>query len=61
MTDGARAGRCEVTWAGPVPEGAPEIAAHFRALAGAGATWAVCAWPASLEAVAEAAGSLRDA
>ena len=49
--------RAEVTWGGPVAGTAPDIAAHLAALAGAGATWAVCAWPRSLEDVAEAAAS----
>ena len=32
------------TWAGPVPKGSvDELAAHLRALEGAGAAWAVCA------------------
>ncbi len=50
----AHARRGEVTWAGPVPEDAPSIGAHLRAMDEAGASWAVCAWPASLEAVVEA-------
>ena len=33
----------------------------LSAVAEAGATWAVCAWPDSLEAVAEVAGMLRGA
>ena len=37
----------------------PEATARLARLAGAGATWAVCAWPDSLEATAEAAGALR--
>ncbi len=52
-------GRCEVTWGGPVPGDVPEIAMELSELAGAGATWAVCAWPESLEAVAEVAAMLR--
>jgi alkanesulfonate monooxygenase SsuD/methylene tetrahydromethanopterin reductase-like flavin-dependent oxidoreductase (luciferase family) len=44
-----------VTWGGPVGAGTREVAAQLVALAEAGATWAVCAWPESLEAVAEAA------
>jgi alkanesulfonate monooxygenase SsuD/methylene tetrahydromethanopterin reductase-like flavin-dependent oxidoreductase (luciferase family) len=47
--------RCEVTWAGPVAGEVPEIARWLEEVAGAGATWAVCAWPDSIEAVAEAA------
>jgi alkanesulfonate monooxygenase SsuD/methylene tetrahydromethanopterin reductase-like flavin-dependent oxidoreductase (luciferase family) len=52
--------RCEVTWAGPVAGDVPQIAQWLQELAGAGATWAVCAWPESLEAVAEAAALVRD-
>jgi alkanesulfonate monooxygenase SsuD/methylene tetrahydromethanopterin reductase-like flavin-dependent oxidoreductase (luciferase family) len=52
--------RCEVTWGGPVPGEVDEIAPRLAELAGAGATWAVCAWPDSLEAVAEAATRVRD-
>jgi alkanesulfonate monooxygenase SsuD/methylene tetrahydromethanopterin reductase-like flavin-dependent oxidoreductase (luciferase family) len=57
----ALTGRCEVTWGGPVAGDVPEIALALTELAGAGATWAVCAWPDSLEAVAEVAHMLRDA
>jgi len=52
--------RCEVTWAGPVAGDVPQIAAWLTELARAGATWAVCAWPESLEAVAGAAALVRD-
>ena len=45
----------EVTWGGPVGATVPEAAARLGELAAAGATWAVCAWPESLEVVAEAA------
>ncbi len=51
--------RCEVTWAGPVAGDVPEIAQWLEEVAGAGATWAVCAWPESIEAVAEAAAFVR--
>jgi hypothetical protein len=51
----------EVTWGGPVGEMAAEAVARLSALAGAGATWAVCAWPRSLEVVAEAAEAVRSA
>jgi alkanesulfonate monooxygenase SsuD/methylene tetrahydromethanopterin reductase-like flavin-dependent oxidoreductase (luciferase family) len=51
--------RCEVTWAGPVAGEVPAIAQWLEEVAGAGATWAVCAWPESLEAVAEAAAFVR--
>lgn len=49
----------EVTWGGPVPGGVDEVAARFQELAEAGATWAVCGWPESLEVVAEAASVVR--
>ena len=45
----------EVTWGGPVPGGPLAVATTLRELADAGASWAVCAWPESLEVVAEAA------
>ncbi len=48
----------EVTWGGPVHGTVDEVAGHLRELAGAGATWAVCAWPESIEVVAEAAATL---
>jgi len=57
----ALAPRCEVTWAGPVAGEVPAIAQWLEEVAGAGASWAVCAWPQSLEAVAEAAGFVRRA
>ena len=53
--------RCEVTWGGPVPAGVAEAAEWLSELARAGATWAVCAWPESLQAVAEAAALVRGA
>jgi alkanesulfonate monooxygenase SsuD/methylene tetrahydromethanopterin reductase-like flavin-dependent oxidoreductase (luciferase family) len=49
----------EVTWGGPVGETVGETTARLSALAGAGATWAVCAWPDSLEVVAAAAEAVR--
>ena len=49
----------EVTWGGPVGDTVEEAAATLAAVAGAGATWAVCAWPGSLEVVAGAADRLR--
>lgn len=54
-----QAGRGEVTWGGPLPGGAVEMAERLGALRSAGATWAVCAWPGSLEEVAGAAALLR--
>jgi hypothetical protein len=49
----------EVTWGGPIGEDVPAATARLRELAEAGATWAVCAWPDSLEVVAEAARVVR--
>jgi len=49
----------EATWGGPVGDTVEEAASTLGAVAGAGATWAVCAWPQSLEVVAEAAAMLR--
>ncbi len=51
--------RAEVTWAGPVAGGVPQIAQRLTEVAQAGATWAVCAWPESVDAVAEAAARVR--
>jgi hypothetical protein len=49
----------EVTWGGPVGDTPDEAAATLGAVAAAGASWAVCAWPESLEVVAEAAAAVR--
>ena len=49
----------EVTWGGPVGETAEEATGRLGEVARAGATWAVCAWPDSLEVVAEAAEAVR--
>jgi len=49
----------EVTWAGPLPGGVDALVQRLKELAQAGATWAVCAWPSSLEVVAEAAAAAR--
>lgn len=51
--------RGEVTWAGRAPEEAGALAPWLAELAGAGASWAVCAWPGSLGALAEAAALVR--
>lgn len=48
----------EATWGGPIDEA--QLAVRLGALADAGASWVVCAWPSSLEAVAAAAADLRD-
>jgi len=42
----------EVTWAGSVPDEPRAATACLEAVRGAGATWAVCAWPRSLDTVA---------
>jgi alkanesulfonate monooxygenase SsuD/methylene tetrahydromethanopterin reductase-like flavin-dependent oxidoreductase (luciferase family) len=44
----------EVTWGGPVSTSVTEAAARLGELEAAGATWAVCAWPESLEGLARA-------
>jgi len=48
----------EVTWGGPVGHEVGPVLARLAGLAAAGASWAVCAWPGSLEVVAEAADAL---
>ncbi len=49
----------EVTWGGPVGGTVDEVAGRLEEVAGAGASWAVCGWPESLEVVAEAAAVVR--
>ncbi len=49
----------EVTWGGPVRGDPSAVSEQLRQLAEAGATWAVCVWPESLEAVAEGANLAR--
>jgi alkanesulfonate monooxygenase SsuD/methylene tetrahydromethanopterin reductase-like flavin-dependent oxidoreductase (luciferase family) len=49
----------EVTWGGPLEGSVAELAERLGELAEAGATWTVCAWPESLDAVAEAAARAR--
>ncbi len=49
----------EVTWGGPVGTSPAQAASQLIDLAEAGATWAVCAWPESLDAVAAAAETVR--
>jgi hypothetical protein len=44
----------EFTWGGPTGPGVEAVLAVLRRVADAGATWAVCGWPESLEDVAEA-------
>jgi alkanesulfonate monooxygenase SsuD/methylene tetrahydromethanopterin reductase-like flavin-dependent oxidoreductase (luciferase family) len=47
--------RCEVTWGGPLRGDVPAMAEWLSEIRRAGASWAVCAWPSSLERLAEAA------
>lgn len=49
----------ETTWGGPAGATGDEVGERLRQLADAGASWAVCAWPSSLEVVAEAAATVR--
>ncbi len=49
----------EVTWGGPAGDTPEEVATRLDAVASAGASWAVCAWPDSIELVAEAAARVR--
>jgi alkanesulfonate monooxygenase SsuD/methylene tetrahydromethanopterin reductase-like flavin-dependent oxidoreductase (luciferase family) len=49
----------EVTWGGPVGTTVDEATRRLTDVARAGATWAVCAWPESLEVVAEAARAVQ--
>jgi alkanesulfonate monooxygenase SsuD/methylene tetrahydromethanopterin reductase-like flavin-dependent oxidoreductase (luciferase family) len=49
----------DVTWGGPVGEGVEAATATLLDVAGTGSSWAVCAWPDSLEVVAEAAEAVR--
>ncbi len=49
----------EVTWGGPLPGSVDEAVPRLSELAMSGATWAVWAWPGSLDTVAEAADLVR--
>jgi alkanesulfonate monooxygenase SsuD/methylene tetrahydromethanopterin reductase-like flavin-dependent oxidoreductase (luciferase family) len=51
----------EVTWGGPLETSPTQAASQLVDVAEAGATWAVCAWPQSLDAVAVAAETVRSA
>jgi hypothetical protein len=51
--------RCEVTWAGPVAGDVSQVAQWLSELADAGASWAVCVWPRSLEELAQATALIR--
>ncbi|MGA2037054.1 MAG: LLM class flavin-dependent oxidoreductase [Acidimicrobiales bacterium] len=55
----AAAERCEVTWGGSVDGEVSQVAQWLYELAAAGATWAVCAWPRSLEDLSEVVEILR--
>ena len=44
----------EQSWAGPLRGGLQDVHHSLERLAEAGATWVVCAWPDSLELIAEA-------
>jgi hypothetical protein len=48
----------EVTWGGPVGDTVEAATTTLTEVAAAGASWAVCAWPDSLEVVAEAAAAI---
>ncbi|HUC05100.1 MAG TPA: hypothetical protein VL961_06860 [Acidimicrobiales bacterium] len=50
-------GRIEVIWAGPTPTGDGMVAATVGALAGAGASWSVFAWPIDPRELVDAARS----
>lgn len=56
---GPVAGDVEFTWGGPVGDTVGEARAMLTAVAATGATWAVCAWPKSLDVVAEAGSAVR--
>lgn len=51
--------RTEVTWGGPLSGSVAEQAAWLSELASAGATWAVVAWPRSVDDIAAAAAAVR--
>jgi alkanesulfonate monooxygenase SsuD/methylene tetrahydromethanopterin reductase-like flavin-dependent oxidoreductase (luciferase family) len=51
----------EVTWAGPSPSASPPIVDRLGALHGAGASWAVFAWPVDVEELAAAARDVGEA
>ena len=50
----------EVTWGGPIAGGPKGVTTRVQELADAGATWVVCAWPESLEDVADARRLVRE-
>jgi hypothetical protein len=49
----------DVTWGGPIGPTLEQATGRLVELAEAGASWAVCGWPDSLEVVAEAAEAVR--
>ena len=49
--------RSPVSWAGPLPKEGSSAVDVLRAVAAAGATWAIWGWPQSLDLVAEAASA----
>jgi alkanesulfonate monooxygenase SsuD/methylene tetrahydromethanopterin reductase-like flavin-dependent oxidoreductase (luciferase family) len=49
----------EVTWGGPLPGSVDEAVQRLSEVAAAGASWAVWAWPGSLDTVAKAADLVR--
>jgi alkanesulfonate monooxygenase SsuD/methylene tetrahydromethanopterin reductase-like flavin-dependent oxidoreductase (luciferase family) len=51
--------RCDVTWGGPVDGAVEQIVQWLSELEAAGASWAVCAWPRSLEVLSQAVELLR--
>jgi alkanesulfonate monooxygenase SsuD/methylene tetrahydromethanopterin reductase-like flavin-dependent oxidoreductase (luciferase family) len=55
----AEAEHGEVTWGGPLRGDRAEIGARLAEIAAAGATWAVGAWPPSLDDVAAGAVAVR--
>lgn len=55
----ALASTCEVTWGGPIEAEVPHVVQWLEELETAGASWAVCIWPRSLEKLGEAVKLLR--
>ncbi len=53
------AARTEVTWGGPLDGDAAEMVQWLSELATAGVSWAVCAWPKSLESLADVVTTAR--
>lgn len=55
LTEAGRSCQVPVTWAGSFPKALDEATETLRRLREAGASWAVWAWPSSLDLVVEAA------